>query len=58
MYCCRSGSFLLAVDVDTEKGGLSVNPNFFVDFGAEPEGPALAHEIRYPGGDCTSDIWL
>ena len=20
-------------------------------------GPALAHEMRYPGGDCTSDIW-
>ena len=22
-----------------------------------PGGPALAHEMRYPGGDCTSDIW-
>jgi selenium-binding protein 1 len=22
------------------------------------EGPARAHEMRYPGGDCTSDIWL
>ena len=20
-------------------------------------GPSLAHEMRYPGGDCTSDIW-
>ena len=20
-------------------------------------GPCLAHEIRYPGGDCSSDIW-
>ena len=29
-----------------------------VDFGAEPDGPALAHEIRYPGGDCTSDIYV
>jgi len=52
------GSHLLQIDVDTEKGGLKVNENFFVDFGAEPEGPALAHEVRYPGGDCTSDIWL
>ena len=22
------------------------------------DGPARAHEMRYPGGDCTSDIWL
>ncbi|CAN8268651.1 unnamed protein product [Cochlearia groenlandica] len=48
----------LYIDVDTDKGGLSINPNFFVDFGSEPDGPALAHEMRYPGGDCTSDIWV
>ena len=35
-----------------------MNENFYVDFNAEPKGPALAHEVRYPGGDCTSDIWL
>jgi len=52
------GSYLLQIDIDTEKGGLKINEDFFVDFGAEPGGPALAHEIRYPGGDCTSDIWL
>ena len=57
-FHCRNGAFLLCIDVDTEKGGLTVNPNFSVDFGEEPEGPALAHEIRYPGGDCTSDIWV
>lgn len=34
------------IDVDTEKGGLSINDNFYVDFGAEPDGPALAHEVR------------
>ena len=49
---------LLQIDVDTEKGGLTLNDNFLVDFGDEPGGPVLAHEIRYPGGDCTSDIWL
>lgn len=54
----RSGSFLICLDVDTEKGGLKLNTDFFVDFGEEPDGPALAHEIRYPGGDCTSDIWI
>jgi len=31
---------------------------FFIDFGKEPNGPALAHEMRYLGGDCTSEIWL
>jgi selenium-binding protein 1 len=37
---------------------MSINPDFFVDFGKEPHGPARCHETRYPGGDCTSDIWL
>nr|CAN62737.1 hypothetical protein VITISV_043460 [Vitis vinifera] len=54
----REGSHMLQIDVDTEKGGLVINPNFFVDFGSEPDGPSLAHEMRYPGGDCTSDIWV
>lgn len=60
--CCvclrRHGSVMMQIDVDSVHGGLSVNENFLVDFGKEPHGPALAHEIRYPGGDCTSDIWL
>ncbi|KAG8509256.1 Methanethiol oxidase [Galemys pyrenaicus] len=54
----REGSVMLQVDVDTGNGGLKLNPNFLVDFGKEPLGPALAHELRYPGGDCSSDIWL
>jgi selenium-binding protein 1 len=54
----EQGSHILQIDVDTENGGLKINPNFFVDFGAEPDGPSLAHEMRYPGGDCTSDIWI
>lgn len=54
----REGSVMLQVDVDTERGGLKVNKNFLVDFGKEPDGPVLAHEIRYPGGDSTSDIWI
>ena len=49
---------LLQLDVDTVNGGLKVNPDFMVDFGDDPEGPALAHEMRYPGGDCTSDIFI
>ncbi|GAU39506.1 hypothetical protein TSUD_68700 [Trifolium subterraneum] len=54
----EKGSHMLQIDVDSEKGGLKINPNFFVDFGTEPNGPSLAHEMRYPGGDCTSDIWI
>ncbi|KAG9345317.1 hypothetical protein JZ751_009863 [Albula glossodonta] len=52
------GSVMMQIDVDTVKGGLKANEDFLVDFGKEPDGPALAHELRYPGGDCTSDIWL
>lgn len=54
----EKGSHILLIDVDNEKGGLSVNEKFFVDFADEADGPALAHEMRYPGGDCTSDIWI
>jgi selenium-binding protein 1 len=54
----KNGSVMLQVDVDNRDGGLRLNRNFFVDFGKEPDGPALAHEIRYPGGDCSSDIWI
>jgi len=54
----NAGGVMVMVECDTEGGGLSFNPDFFVDFGKEPHGPSRAHEMRYPGGDCTSDIWL
>jgi selenium-binding protein 1 len=54
----KSGSYLLQLDCNTESGGLSLNEDFMVDFGGEPTGPVRAHEIRFPGGDCTSDIWV
>lgn len=53
-----AGGVMVIVDCDTEKGGMTVNRDFLVDFGKEPDGPARAHETRYPGGDCSSDIWL
>ena len=32
--------------------------DFFVDFGRESrKGPARAHEMRFPGGDCTTEIF-
>jgi len=37
---------MLKIDVDTEKGGLTLDTNFLVDFGKEPDGPILAHEMR------------
>jgi len=49
---------MVQLDVDIEKGGLRLNDKFGVDFGAEPGGPSLAHEMRYPGGDCSSDVWI
>lgn len=54
----KKGSAMIQVDCDTSSGGLKINDKFLVDFGAEPNGPARAHEIRYPGGDCTSDIFV
>lgn len=42
----RAGSTLLKVDVDTVNGGLTLDEEFLVDFGLEPDGPVLAHEIR------------
>lgn len=54
----KKGGTIVCLDVDTINGGMKINENFLVDFGNEPFGPSLPHEMRYPGGDCTSDIWL
>jgi selenium-binding protein 1 len=53
----KRGSLMLQLDCDTDRGGLRVNEEFVVDFGREPGGPARAHEMRFPMGDSTSDIW-
>jgi selenium-binding protein 1 len=54
----EQGSHLLSLSCDTERGGLALDEDFLVDFGKEPGGPARAHEMRFPDGDCTSDIWV
>ncbi|XP_075978719.1 methanethiol oxidase isoform X3 [Anticarsia gemmatalis] len=54
----KEGGWMVKLDVDTVNGGMKLDPDFLVHFGEEPDGPALPHEMRYPGGDCTSDIWL
>jgi selenium-binding protein 1 len=53
-----NGGQLLIVDCDVENGGMVIRDNFAIDFGQEPHGPSRAHETRYPGGDCSSDIWV
>ncbi|XP_037039375.1 methanethiol oxidase-like [Bradysia coprophila] len=53
----KKGACLLQIDVNNKKGGMKVNKNFLVNYGNEPKGPALAHEIRWPGIDCSSDIF-
>lgn len=40
------GNPAVQVDVDNVNGGLTLNEDFYVDFGAEPDGPALPHEVR------------
>lgn len=53
----QDGSFLVKIDCDSENGGMKLDQNFYISFKNEPKGPARAHEMRYPGGDATSDIW-
>jgi selenium-binding protein 1 len=49
-------SWLLRVNCDPN-GGMELDGDFFVDFHDRPDGPARAHEIRLPGGDCTTEIF-
>ena len=52
------GSMMFLINADIENGGLILDQDFLIDFGDEPHGPVGAHEMKYPGGDCTSDIFL
>jgi selenium-binding protein 1 len=49
---------MLKVDIDINNQSLSLDKDFLIDFAELEGGPYAAHEMRYPGGDCTSDIWL
>ena len=37
-FSYSKGSYMLQIDVDTDKGGLKINRDFAVDFGDEPQG--------------------
>lgn len=54
----KEGGRIVKLDIDTVKGGMSLDEDFLIDFSDGVDGPILPHEMRYPGGDCTSDIWL
>jgi len=51
------GSVMLKADVNPRRGTMELDEGFLIDFGEMPHGPARAHEIRWPDGDCTSDVW-
>ena len=53
----EKGSVMLKADVNPRTGTMELDEDFLVDFGDLPDGPARAHEIRWPDGDCTSDVW-
>ncbi|VDO99190.1 unnamed protein product [Heligmosomoides polygyrus] len=53
----KGGAMMMLVNIDDD-GGMTLDEDFLIDFGSMEGGPYLSHEMRYPGGDCTSDIWL
>ena len=55
----KSGSYLLQIDCDTEQGRHDTQRETSSSISARsPTARPGAHEMRFPGGDCTSDIWI
>ncbi|KAI6189096.1 SELENBP1-like protein [Aphelenchoides besseyi] len=44
----KNGGVMLQIDVDTENGGMTLNPDFLIDFGQMSGGPFCGHEMRFP----------
>ena len=53
----KHGSIMLQIEADTNQGARALHHRFFADFGREPDGPARAHEMNFPLGNSTSDVW-
>ena len=45
--------WMVKLDIDTEKGGMSLDENFFLEWPKEHR----PHQIRLEGGDCSSDSY-
>nr|XP_054750529.1 methanethiol oxidase-like [Lytechinus pictus] len=56
----KNGSSLVMINTNQDEGGLSLDQDLIVELskGDGSSVPLLAKEMRYPGGDCTSDIFL
>ena len=50
-------SWMLKIEIDPTDGRMRLDPDFLVDFGDGPSGPARAHEMRLPSGDPTTEIF-
>lgn len=37
---------MVKLDIDVDNGGMKLDPNFLVDFGADKDDILLAHEMR------------
>ncbi len=54
----KNGGQMLKINCNSDTGGMEIDKDFIINFKNEPYGPSRCHESRYPGGDCTSDIWI
>ena len=47
LYDFRNGSTMVKLDVDVQNGGMKLDEQFLVDFGADKNDILLAHEMRF-----------
>lgn len=47
LYDSRNGSTMAKLDIDVQNGGMKLDEQFLVDFGADKNDILLAHEMRF-----------
>ena len=47
LYDSRNGSTMAKLDIDVQNGGMKLDEQFLVDFGADRNDILLAHEMRF-----------